>query len=368
MPVRVLVRKVTDLGHGVAEALDFLAFDFYDKRVWVKPNLLAPHPPEAGVTTDPELVRLIVRELTRRGARNIWVADSPAGVHHIPLEEYLKPTGVVAAAEGHFFNPDTRLSRLILKSRFVREVPVSALLSQADVILNLPVFKTHGLTVITGAIKNLFGIIPGGHKTYLHSVAKNGTEFAELLVDIYQAVPIPILTIMDGLRGMDGINGPSGGRVLKLGLLLASTNPLALDAVMVLLARGRPEKVPLCRLAYERGLGPIKKEEIEIVGDFQPIPGFRLPPLGLAAAVSRASTLIYPLLRRTPELERSRCKKCGECARNCPVQAITLTPYPKINRKRCIACFCCAETCPAHALRIASIPKSILLRLNPFGN
>lgn len=345
------------------EAFEFLEFEFARKKVWVKPNLLGPHHPERGVTTDPELVRLVVLELKRRGAERIWVGDNPAGVRTISLADYLEPTGVVKAAGEYFVNPGVEVFNLSLRSRFVSALPVSSLLREADVIFNLPVFKTHGLTVITGAIKNIFGIIPGGHKTYLHAVAKSGLEFAELLLDVYQAVPIPIVNMMDGIRGMDGPNGPSGGRVLNLGLLISSNDAVALDAVMVLLAGGRPEKIPLCRLAAERGLGSVAQEEIKIFGDFQPIKGFRLPPVGLAAAVSRVATFVYPFLRRVPQLERNRCIRCGECGRNCPVQAIELVPYPMINRKKCIACFCCCEICPARAMTVASLPKSIFFRL-----
>lgn len=368
MRQRVLIRKITDLPTAVSEAFDFLQFDFSNKKVWVKPNLLAPHPPEAGVTTDPQLVRQVVRELRRRSAARVLVGDNPAGVHSQPMEEYLAPTGVVEASEGCFTNVSINPVTLKLNSRFTSEIPVSAIINDVDAILNLPVLKTHGLTIITGAIKNLFGIIPGGHKTYLHTLAASAKEFAELLVDIYQAMPCPIINIMDGLRGMDGPNGPSGGRVLKLNMLLASPNPVALDVVMTLLAGGKPEKIPTNRIASERGLGPIEPDEIEIVGDFQPIKGFVLPPAGIAAAVTRVSTLVYPLLCRLPVLHRKRCVQCGECAENCPKKAIGLSPYPQINRKKCISCFCCSEICPNHAITIASPLRSLLIhftRRNP---
>lgn len=360
---RVLVRKVTDLETDVAEALDFLEYDFAGKKVWVKPNLLAPHPPEAGVTTDPELVRQIVRGLRARGAAQVWVADNPAGVHRGSLAEYLAPTSIVAASEGCFRNISESSLLLPVNSRFITQLPVSTIITEVDVILNLPVFKTHGLTIITGAVKNIFGIIPGGHKAYLHTVAANAAEFAELLVDIYQAVPKPLLHIMDGLRGMDGPSGPSSGRVLKIGRLLASSNGVALDAVMTLMANGKPAAIPTNRIANERGLGPIDPNEIAIVGDFQPVQGFRLPWPGLAAAVARASVPVYSLLRRAPVLNRRRCIRCQECGRNCPAQAITLSPYPEINRRKCINCYCCVEICPVRAMTVAGIPYSLWLRI-----
>ncbi len=360
----VLVRRITDLEKAVGEALDFLECDFKGKKVWIKPNLLAPHPPEAGVTTNPELVHQIVLELKRRNPAKIWVADNPAGTHRNSLEEYLKPTRIVEASEGYFYNISVNPVKLKVQSRFISEIPVSNIINEADVILNLPVFKTHTLTILTGAIKNIFGIIPGGHKAYLHTLAVSADDFAELLVDIYQAVPKTMLHIMDGIRIMDGINGPSGGRVRKMDYLLTSNNGVALDAVMALFANARPENIPTTRIAGQRGLGPIKTEEIKITGDFAPIKDFRLPDAGLAALITRVSKPVYRfLLPRVPVLKKSRCRQCAECAQNCPVQAIKLNPYPEIERRKCIRCYCCSEICPAKAMTIASHLKSYWLRL-----
>ncbi|MEO0005721.1 MAG: DUF362 domain-containing protein [candidate division WOR-3 bacterium] len=359
----VLVRHITDLKSAVNEALEFLEYEFAGKKVWIKPNLLAPHPPEAGVTTTPELVHQIVLELKRRNAKKVWVGDNPAGTHTGSLEDYLKPTGVVEASAGCFTNISVNPVKLKVRSRFLSEIPVSNIINEADVILNLPVFKTHTLTILTGAIKNIFGIIPGGHKAYLHTLAVSADEFAELLVDIYQAVPKPILNIMDGIRIMDGINGPSGGRVRKMDYLITGNNGVALDAVMALLANAKPENIPTTRIAGQRGLGPIKREDIKIEGDLSPIKDFRLPDAGLAALITRLSRPVYRfLLPRVPLLKKSRCIRCGECAQNCPVQAIKMNPYPEIDRRRCIRCFCCSEICPERAMTIASHLKSYWLR------
>ena len=361
---RVLVRKVSDLSTAVAEALDFLEYDFAGKRIWVKPNLLGPHAPERSVTTDPELVRRVTRELKKRRASAVWVADNPMGGHSEPLGDFLAPTGVVAASEGCFRGAAETPVLVPLTSRFITEVPVSSVVSEADVILNLPVLKTHALTVMTGAIKNLFGVIPGIRKAHLHTLVRNGTEFAELLVDIYQALPVPVLNVMDALRGMDGQNGPSGGRSLSVGKLLAARNAVALDSVMAMMAGAKPDRIPTNRIAGARGLGPTRDGEIQIVGDFEPIPDFRLPSVWLAGAFTGiAGATFYRLVQRQPAAVIRRCTRCRRCADNCPTQAISMTPDPSIDRRRCITCYCCVEACPDRAMVVPSALRGLLRRL-----
>ena len=360
---RVLVRKVTDLNAAVAEALDFLEYDFAGKRVWVKPNLLGPHLPERSVTTNPELVRAVVRELKRR-ASTVWVADNPMGGHSERLEDFLAPTGVVAASEGCFRGAAETPVIVPLTSRFIADIPVSSVVSEVDVILNLPVLKTHALTVMTGAIKNLFGVIPGIRKAHLHSLVRNGLEFAELLVDIYQALPVPVLNVMDALHGMDGQNGPSGGRALSVGKLLAARNAVALDSVMAMMAGLRPDAIPTTRIAASRGLGPISADRIQIVGDFEPIPGFRLPSAWLAGTITGiAGATFYQIVQRQPAAVIRLCTRCRLCADNCPVQAINMTPNPSIDRRKCITCYCCVEACPERAMVVPSALRNLLRRL-----
>ncbi len=348
---RVLVRAVTDLPAAVSEALDFLGYDLAGKKVWIKPNLLGPHAPEEGVTTDPELVRHVVRESKRRGAIAVWVADNPGGALQRNVASFIAPTGVVEASEGCFRSASEAPVTLPMKSRFLPEVHVSRILNEVDVIINLPVFKTHALTILTGAVKNLFGIIPGGQKSRLHTVVRTADEFGELLVDIYQAVPIPVLSIMDALRGMDGQNGPSGGRVLRLGRLITARNPVALDVVMAAMAGANPARIPITRIAGERGLGPTRLDDVAVTGDCRKIPGFRLPSARLSGGLSGlASAVAYPLIRRWPLLDRRPCTRCRRCADNCPARALTMKPFPTIDRTKCITCYCCAELCPTRAM------------------
>jgi uncharacterized protein (DUF362 family)/NAD-dependent dihydropyrimidine dehydrogenase PreA subunit len=361
---RVLVRKVADLNAAVADALDFLGYDFAGKRVWVKPNLLSPHPPEHGVTTDPEVIRQSVRGLRARGAKDIWVADNPGGGLQRNVATYIAPTGAVEASEGCFRSISETPMTVPTKSRFLSEFRISRIMYEADVILNLPVFKTHALTILTGAVKNLFGIVPGGQKTHLHTLARSGNDFGELLVDLYQAVPVPVLTIMDALRGMDGQNGPSGGRVLSIGKILASRNPVALDAVMAAMAGARPGLIPTTRIAAERGLGPGRIEDIEVVGEFEPIAGFRLPSARMAAGITGlAAAIAYPLILRRPLCDKKLCTRCRRCADNCPATAIAMSPYPVIDRHKCIMCYCCAELCPEKAMTVPGPLRGLIQNL-----
>ena len=98
-----------------------------------------------------------------------------------------------------------------------------------DFIVSVPKLKTHGLTQYTGAIKNMMGTIPGNGKKNVHLIAPKADGFAKALVDIFQMSP-PHLIVMDAIVGMGG-NGPNAGQPRKVGLILASRDSVAMDAV-----------------------------------------------------------------------------------------------------------------------------------------
>lgn len=183
-------------------------------------------------------------------------------------------------------------------------------------------------------------------------------------MDLYQAVSVPVLAIMDALRGMDGQNGPSGGRVLKIGKILASSNPVALDVVMAAMAGAEPASMPTTRIAAGRGLGPCRIEEIDVQGEFEPIAGFRLPSARLASGITGlAAAIAYPLIQRRPLLDRRLCIKCRRCSDNCPAKAITLRPFPVIDKNTCIHCYCCAELCPEKALSVPGPVRGLVQKI-----
>jgi ferredoxin len=111
-----------------------------------------------------------------------------------------------------------------------------------------------------------------------------------------------------------------------------------------------PSDVPMLSIAAGRGLGPIADDDVEVVGDFERIRGFRLPTRRLHGPVPRLIRLFYGLMRRRPVLRRRLCTRCRRCCDNCPAEAVAMTPFPVIEPAKCIMCYCCAEICPEHAM------------------
>lgn len=325
--------------------------------VLIKPNLLGGFSPENHVTSHPSLVRALVSYCLSHDL-TVTVGDNPAGSHNI-LEKAQK-AGIYQAAQGHF-TPLTKGKDVPVASSYFSTLVVSEKVLSAPYILNVPKFKTHLQTIITGAIKNMFGILPGEEKSMIHSRARSLREFSRALVDVYRIRP-PDLSIMDAVVGMEG-NGPSSGHPRHIGKVLASDNGVELDAVMAHMMGLDPEKIPMLSYAQEQGLGEISLSSIEIEGTPTPLPSFAVPSKGLVSFITPLSSRYYDFLAIKPHLQKSACVRCGECAEKCPVSAITMEEYPVIDRERCVSCFCCVELCEHQAMQVPSRARDLFNRL-----
>ncbi|MCS7177994.1 MAG: DUF362 domain-containing protein [Anaerolineae bacterium] len=317
-------------------------------RVLVKPNLLAPLPPERAVTTHPTVVRAVA-EMVQEAGGEVWIGDSPAGPVGNP-ESLWRRTGMteVAAATGARLVPfdGVEWRRLRGQDYFIAR-PVFA----ADLVITLPKLKTHTLTLYTGAVKNLFGAIPGTRKREVHYRAPAVPEFSQALADVLDLVR-PGLAIMDGVIGQEG-NGPgAGGTPRVYGCLAASADPVALDTVLSRAMGCRPGEVLHLREAAARGLGVGDPEAIEVLGDqrvlnFGPV---RLPVIQRLLRMPLPGWLTTPLrrvARLRPRLTApADCVGCGHCAGACPRGAVILNRTPRFRLDRCVGCMCCAEVCP----------------------
>lgn len=226
----------------------------------------------------------------------------------------------------------------------------------ADLLINISKCKTHQLCAFTGAVKNLYGTIYGNDKRKYHAIYSRPSAFNHFLIDIAETVK-PGLNIMDAVVGVEG-PGPAAGYPRKLGALLASASPYALDAAAVHLIGWKQSDVMLLKLARERGLLPERLEGIETLGT--PMGELRLkkpfmkPTMTAQATIRFGRALPRPLreaLYARPVVVAGKCVGCGECMRSCPPQAIAMRDRkPVIDMDKCIRCFCCQELCPEKAM------------------
>ena len=251
------VKHAVDLLGGMGE------FVKPGDRVLLKPNLLKARPPEAAVTTHPEVVRAVIRLVHEQGGRAL-VGDSP-GMGD--LKKVAEKAGIldVVNEEGAQLEDLTEAIQVKNSGRFQHfEIARSAY--EADVLINLPKLKTHGMTTLTGAVKNLFGCIPGKRKVQWHfNTGVNHELFMKMLLELY-ALLQPRLTIMDAVVGMEG-NGPGSGDPRPIGAILAGRDAVSIDAVSAHVLGVKPDKLPLLQAARSQGIGETDLNNIMLLGD-----------------------------------------------------------------------------------------------------
>ena len=333
--------------------------------VLLKPNLLMKRAPETATTTHPAFVAAVVRALRALGAGEITVADSPGGPYTAAALEGVYAASGMAAAEaaGARLNRGTGFRPVPSAGKAVSEFSLIDQVAGADLVINLPKLKTHGMTGMSGAVKNLFGCIPGLQKPELHFQFPEPERFSAMLVDLALTVR-PSLTIVDGIDAMEG-NGPSGGEVRRLGLTFASRDPFALDLIAAAALGMAPGEVTTLAESIRRGLCPASPGGVDLLGGgFRTVPNWKRAEgkaLDFAdhapAALRPALRKLMPLLAPRPAIRTRDCVGCGKCAESCPAKVIRITGGKAVIRRRgCIRCFCCHEMCPVRAVDIRRSP------------
>ena len=338
---------------AVRRAFELFPQPIKGQKVLLKPNVLRAGSPDEHITTNPALLAAVVKCVEEQRPAEIIVGDNPGLMSYGANESSFRRCGLLEAAGGHYRNIGLEAVELDFNPAYLAKVSVSRAVLRADVVISLPKFKTHGLTVLTGAIKNSYGILPGAQKALLHRLAGGPPAFHELVVDVFRLRP-PDLFIMDAVVGMQG-NGPASTELRWIGKVLAADNAVAMDAVVARMMGLDPSRLRFLQRAKELGLGDHDPATIALEGELLPIPEFKVPPLGGEAIMNNPGMqqLMHTRTLVRPQADPERCTACGTCVEQCPVEALELVDdLPRVDPERCITCFCCQEMCPEKAISL----------------
>ena len=373
---RVWLAQCPDYGQSLEEKIEkaFDALQVWDKirpgmKVVLKPNLVMSSKPEQAIITHPAFTAAVGKCVQKAGGRVI-IAESPGGPYTpAAMKAMFRATGYrdMAEACGFTLYTDCKSREVTLpQAKRCRELSVVEPFLDRDYLIDLPKLKTHSMVGFSGAVKNLFGTVPGLQKPELHCRFPEKQPFSEMLCDLCHFLG-PDLSLMDGIWAMEG-NGPTGGQRRDLHVIAGSESPWALDVAAASLVGLEPEKITMLREGHERGYGPLDLSELELVGD--PMETLLAPDFLKAQAsstdfIDRLPKFLRPATKKLatpyPRIDKKRCVGCGKCAESCPQHTISLREGKAVIRyQNCIRCFCCHEMCPKHVVQIKRLG---LLRL-----
>lgn len=354
---KVMIQPATydNVKTAVDKAFELFPLDLKGKKVLIKPNVLRASKAAEGIVTHPAVLLAVVEKVEALEPASIVVGDNPGVVSYGANEECFKTTGLMEASKGYYQNIGNESKLVDFDPSLMAQVSVSKAVLDADIIISVPKFKTHGLTTITGAIKNCYGYLTGAQKAKLHGLSGGPKRFHELLVDVFK-LRVPDLFIMDAVVGMEG-NGPASPDLRDdIGKILASDNAVAMDAVMATMMGVDSGSLYFMNKAKEAGLGDFDMNAIEIIGELKQIPDYKLPPAS-GEGITQNKAIQEILLSRTrmrPKADPALCISCGDCVEQCPVSALSMNDddLPEVDPEICIACFCCQEICPEKAIAL----------------
>lgn len=339
-------------------AIDGLSMIKPGMKVAIKANLVMTKKPEAAATTHPALITALTRMLVGRGA-SVVIGDSPGGPFNSGwLSAVYQATGMKQAEEA-----GAKLNRNFShneadnpEGKVLHDFTYTAYLDDADVIIDFAKLKTHGMVGMTGAVKNMFGAIPGTMKPEYHCRFPKADKFSDMLIDLYEYFK-PVLSIVDGVYGMEG-NGPTAGTPRYIGTLIASKSAYLCDLAGAKIMGLPTEQAFVLERSIARGLCPENLDSVRVYGDVEQ---FIQPDYGLIEPKSEYDTtsvfpkglrtVMHRVFRAKPVLVPEKCVGCEVCKNTCPQKVIRMVDNkPKFKYKNCIRCFCCQEFCPKGAL------------------
>ena len=368
---KVAIQKIKneDVKTSVFSALELINAKHLMQKdnmvVLLKPNILMGKPAERAVNTHPEVVRAVIQWVKKFNPSKIYVSDSAGGRKPGITETAMKESGIqdICEEEGAICVPFEKTERNVYKIKDaleLKEISSSRLIREADLIINIPKIKTHWQCTLTCCIKNMFGTVLLANKAKTHAQAAILERFCSALVDIY-SISKPQLTVIDGYYCQEG-QGPSSGDVVKLDIILAGYDGVALDSTVCKIIGFDPSEIIYLEMAEKKKLGTIDLENVEFLGEtiesvYRKFKRPKLRPISMPLPRWLADYLGKTIFRAKVKFDKNKCKLCATCWTNCPVSAITPPNelkkgnIPKWDSKKCITCFCCVELCPHEAVK-----------------
>ncbi|UCE07538.1 MAG: DUF362 domain-containing protein [bacterium] len=255
--------------HAVAKALDLIGgikkFIHPNDMILIKPNISFPNPKNWGSTTNPEVVKAVAQLVIEAGASRAIVADNTMREGMICFErtglidelKVLDQVKVIPLQQESYFAEVE-----VPNGNAIKSVKIAKLIQRCNVLINLPCAKSHAATDVSFGLKNLMGLI--WDREYFHQGTDLHTAIAEL-----STVVRPQLTILDATRALV-TGGPTGpGKIQELNTIIASTDPLAVDAYAASLTNWNnrstnAQSIKHLSHAAKIGVGEIDLDKIKI--------------------------------------------------------------------------------------------------------
>ncbi len=324
-------------------------------RVLLKPNAVTNNRPDQATATHPAVVDTVCGLLSDAGC-DITIGDSSAYWFPGYTRASFESLGLAEVARRHgaatvFF--EELPFRTVERPGFP-EAPRLYVTdtSSWDLVINIPKLKVHSTTRLSGAVKNLFGLVPGATKARYHELLDGRHDYLErfgaVIYDVYKSAP-PDLSILDAVVGLERDGPAASGDPRRTRFLMASQDALSLDVALCGVIGEQVGAVTYLREALRRG--ELDPSTVALLGEV-PTVGFVLledkpRPSRLQR---RAKRWMFRHLTVHPEVDRAACQSCGGCAGRCQLGAIALSPTARIDREACVWCYACVSACPHGAL------------------
>ena len=324
---------------------------FKNESIILKPNLCLPVDYSLHLTTHPEIVKQTARVLMKLCAiREITVSDTCIGNDTMRRKLVWEKTGMNQLIEElkikkNMLDQDIEILPIQIQD-LLFNVPISRF-ALNGCIINLPKLKTHEYMLLSGCVKNLYGLLAGDAKKYFHGAAQNKVTFAKLLQALYKKIPC-LLHITDAIVGIEGDGPGMKGVPRKIGVIVAGRNGIAVDHILARLINAPVDSVLTNHLWDSENI------DIEIVGDsFDDFVkrDYKLPEISNRNDRITEHAISAKALQLSVYM--AKCIGCNECIRNCPVKAISsINGVPVFEREKCIKCLVCSEVCCRGAIEV----------------